>query len=281
MGPLVQSQLGSYVEDLCAIAGEAGERLLYYYESGYQIRPKGDLSPVTSADLAADRIIGAGLRDLTPRLPVLSEESGQVHYRQRAAWERFWLVDPLDGTREFIKGNGEFSVNIALIEEHTAILGLIYIPVSGDCYFAWRNGGAFKRPAGQPEQRIYTRPLGGHPIRVAGSRAYAARALQHFLRRLDNYEYEGIGSALKSCLIAEGRFDVYPRLGPTYEWDTAAAQCIIEEAGGQLTDLRLRPLRYNTRESLRNPPFIAFGDDRTDWGRFVPEDFLRRHEAES
>ena len=125
-------------------------------------------------------------------------------------------------------------------------------------------------------QKIYSRPLDDTPVRVAGSRSYAVKALQTFLRRLDNYEYVGVGSALKSCLIAEGAIDVYPRLGPTSEWDTAAAQCILEEAGGRLTDIWMSPLRYNTQASLLNPPFIAFGDDRRNWAEYIPESFREK-----
>jgi 3'(2'), 5'-bisphosphate nucleotidase len=272
----MSSDLAALVDPVLAVATKAGERILKIYETEFEIHEKDDETPVTAADLAANATIVEGLRDLTPEVPIVSEEDHQVPFETRANWNRCWLVDPLDGTREFIKQSGEFTVNVALIEDQRPVFGLIYVPVSGTVYFAWRNGGAFKR-LGRDEaelQRIYTRPLGDDPVRVAGSRSYAVKSLQTFLRRLDNYEYVGIGAALKTCLIAEGRIDVYPRLGPTSEWDTAASQCILEEAGGQITDLHMRPLRYNTRQTLQNPPFIAFGDDRRDWSRYIPERFL-------
>ena len=274
----MSTELPSLVEPVLAIAQEAGEHILAIYETEFEVQEKEDETPVTAADLASNETIVEGLRALTPEIPILSEEANQVPYEIRAGWQRCWLVDPLDGTREFIKQSGEFTVNVALIEGGAPVFGLIYVPVSGVAYYAWRNGGAFKRPPGSnsSHQRIYTRPLGDEPVRVAGSRSYAVKSLQTFLRRLDNYEYVGIGAALKTCLIAEGRIDVYPRLGPTSEWDTAASQCILEEAGGKLTDLQLRPLRYNTHATLQNPPFIAFGDDRRNWSRYIPERFLEQ-----
>ena len=257
------------------IAEAAAESILEIYDTAFEINAKQDQTPITEADLVADRVICDGLTGLAPDIPLLSEESASVPFSTRSQWSRYWLVDPLDGTREFIKHSGEFTVNIALVENHRAILGVIHIPVSRACYFGWRNGGAFKLEPGQTHpERIYTRPIEDGPVRVAGSRGYAVKSLQTFLRKLDNYEYVGVGAAIKPCLIAEGRVDVYPRLGPTSEWDTAAAQCILEEAGGQIIDLRRLPLRYNTKASLKNPPFIAFGDERRDWTRYVPEQFL-------
>lgn len=271
-------ELATLIDPILKISHEAGEEVLQIYsEDNLKIHAKSDDSPVTCADLAAHRIIGGGLQALTPDIPVLSEESADIAFETRADWKTFWLVDPLDGTREFIKRSGEFTVNVALISEHEPILGVIYAPVHRVMYYAWRYGGAFKIDDSQrAPQKIYSRPLDDTPVRVAGSRSYAVMALQRFLRRLDNYEYVGVGSALKSCLIAEGAIDVYPRLGPTSEWDTAAAQCILEEAGGKLTDIWMSPLRYNTGPSLLNPPFIAFGDDRRDWSDYIPEKFREK-----
>jgi 3'(2'), 5'-bisphosphate nucleotidase len=257
------------------LAWTAGALILGIYESDYEIESKHDETPVTTADLAAHDAIVEGLAELTPNVPVLSEESAGIPFATRSRWQHYWLVDPLDGTREFIKHTGEFTVNLALVGNHRPLLGIIHAPVTGVTYFAWNNGGAYKFSDGVDEaHKIYTRPLEDAPVRVAGSRGYAVKSLQTFLRRLDNYEYVGVGAALKPCLIAEGSVDVYPRLGPTSEWDTAAAQCILEEAGGKFTDLHLQPLRYNTKPSLTNPPFIAFGDDRRNWIRYIPEQFL-------
>jgi 3'(2'), 5'-bisphosphate nucleotidase len=272
--PIDLAELAQPVREL-AIA--AGELILEFYDSDYEVESKQDQTPVTTADLAAHETIVEGLAELTPDVPVLSEESCNIPYATRSQWHCYWLVDPLDGTREFIKHTGEFTVNLALVGDHRPVLGVIHAPVTRVTYFAWDNGGAYKLGNGnQAPEKIYTRPLEDAPVRVAGSRGYAVKSLQTFLRRLDNYEYVGIGAALKPCLIAEGNVDVYPRLGPTSEWDTAAAQCILEEAGGKLTDLHLRPLRYNTKPSLKNPPFIAFGDDRRNWIRYIPEQFLER-----
>lgn len=271
-------QLAELVEPVLAIARAAGERILAIYETDFEIEHKSDATPVTAADLASNDTIIQGLLTLTPEIPILSEEASQIPYETRQHWHHCWLVDPLDGTREFIKQSGEFTVNLALVEGHEPVFGLIYVPVSHVAYYGWRNGGAFKRTSASSalDERIYTRPVGEEPVRVAGSRSYAVKSLQTFLRRLDNYEYVGIGAALKTCLIAEGRIDVYPRLGPTSEWDTAASQCILEEAGGRLTDLHMKPLRYNARKSIQNPPFIAFGDERRNWTRYIPERFLEQ-----
>jgi 3'(2'), 5'-bisphosphate nucleotidase len=270
MHPDLPSLIGPVLE----IVRDAGDHILEIYDTDYEVRQKRDETPLTAADLASHEAIVDGLRKLTPSTPVLSEESTQVPYSVRAKWADSWLVDPLDGTREFIKQSGEFTINVALLREHEPVLGIVYVPVSRIAYYAWRNGGAYKLTPSSPEPtKVYTRPIEDDPVRVAGSRSYAVKSLQIFLRRLDNYEYVGVGAALKSCLIAEGLVDVYPRFGPTSEWDTAAAQCILEEAGGRLTDLRLVPLRYNTKPSLKNPPFIAFGDDRRNWAQYIPEHF--------
>nr|MDQ2695167.1 3'(2'),5'-bisphosphate nucleotidase CysQ [Pseudomonadota bacterium] len=253
------------------IAQEAGQRILDIYRLTYTVTRKADHTPVTEADLAAHDCILHGLAGLTPGIPVLSEESPAAELRERRQWEWLWLVDPLDGTREFISGSGEFSVNIALVHRHAAVFGLILIPISGVCYFAWRHGGAYRQLPGHPPEPVHTRRVGHHPVRIAGSRAsYNGRALQAFLTRLGHHDYIGVGSALKSCLVAEGKVDLYPRFGPTSEWDTAAAQIIVEEAGGRLTDDQLRPLRYNARATLINPDFFVFGAPDYNWSQYLP-----------
>ncbi|MFN2308944.1 MAG: 3'(2'),5'-bisphosphate nucleotidase CysQ [Gammaproteobacteria bacterium] len=251
------------------IAVDAGERILAIYERDFAIEHKDDKSPLTEADMAAHHAIVAGLKALTPPLPVLSEESAQIPFAERRGWTRYWLVDPLDGTREFIKRNGEFTVNIALIEDGRAVLGVVYVPVPRLSYFACAGGGAFKQPAGQAPQAIHARALTGGPVVVAGSRSHCGDSLGRFLENLGPYELLSMGSALKSCLVAEGRADIYPRLGPTSEWDTAAAQCVVEEAGGRVTGLDMQPLRYNTKDSLLNPQFFVFGDVSRDWSRYL------------
>ncbi|HHH36969.1 MAG TPA: 3'(2'),5'-bisphosphate nucleotidase [Gammaproteobacteria bacterium] len=255
------------------IAREAARRILAIYHSDFAVQAKDDKSPLTEADMAAHRAIVAGLETLTPEVPVLSEESAAIPFAQRAAWRRYWLVDPLDGTKEFIKRNGEFTVNIALIEDHAPVLGVIVVPVSGLCYYAARGEGAFRQEAGGNAQPIRVRPLDLSRLVVAGSRSHVGPELEGFLQRLAERhgapEFISMGSSLKFCLVAEGRADLYPRLGPTSEWDTAAAQCIVEAAGGIVTDTAMQPLRYNTRESLLNPHFFVSGDRAHDWSQYL------------
>lgn len=242
------------------------------YATDFTVTIKDDGSPLTEADIAAHHTIVAGLAALTPDLPVLSEEQEIIpNFTERASWGRYWLVDPLDGTREFVKRNGEFTVNIALIEGHRPVLGVVSVPVSGDCYFACNGGGAYKQILHGAPHLIHVRTCKGDRCIVAGSRSHRTGRLEEFLANIGNYEVLSIGSSIKSCLVAEGRADIYPRLGPTSEWDTAAAQCVIEEAGGRMTDTSMRPLRYNTKDSLLNPHFLAFGDTQQDWSWYVPK----------
>lgn len=252
-----------------AAAIQAGRCILEIYDCGFKVEHKDDQTPLTEADMAAHEIIESGLRDVDPSIPILSEESADIPFSERQQWRRYWLVDPLDGTREFIKRNGEFCVNIALIQDHEPVLGVIYAPVLGVTYSACRGQGAFKRDAMNAPVRIDTRRRSEGPVLVAGSRSHRGDSLRRFLANLGPYELIPMGSAIKSCLVAEGKADVYARLGPTSEWDTAAAQIIVEEAGGRITDTRMRPLRYNTKESLLNPHFFAFGDPTQDWSIYL------------
>ena len=248
------------------IARAAGEAILAVYHSDFAVQTKADASPLTAADLAAQQVIMAGLTQLDPALPVLSEEANLSGWSERRHWSRYWLVDPLDGTREFVKRNGEFTVNIALIDAHQSVLGVVLAPVSGELYVAAQGGGAWlQAQAGGDWQRIRTRPLGQPPL-VAGSRSHGgsqASVLQQLVG--SDYQLVPLGSSLKFCLIARGAADVYLRLGLTSEWDTAAAQCVLDEAGGAVLDLHGQPFRYNRGESLLNPEFIAVGDATIDW----------------
>lgn len=263
--------LAALVEPVQAIARDAGHRILDVYANGFSVTEKADQSPVTEADLAAHGCILRGLAQLTPSIPILSEEAADVGFAERSQWEWLWLVDPLDGTREFIRRSDQFSINIALIHRHEAVLGLILLPVGGACYYAWRGGGAFKQLGDQAPQRIRATRVCHYPVRVVSSQgSYCTRRLQDYLGLLGPHRHVSLGCALKSCLIAEGGADLYPRFGPTGEWDTAAAQIILEEAGGYLTDTQFRPLRYNARPVLINPDFFAFGDPTRDWARYLP-----------
>lgn len=268
---LSASGLNQLTRKVNRIARSAGDIILRIYSSDYDIDTKEDASPVTSADIAANDHIQTQLEQLTPDIPVLSEESAKIPYAKRAQWETYWLVDPLDGTREFIKGNGEFSVNIALIHRETPVLGVVFAPVMDDLYFACRDGGAWKQSTQhEPSEEIHVRkpPATGPTVTRSRSR-YTGPVLRAFLDKLGSYQEVSMGSALKSCLVAEGAADLYPRLGPTSEWDTGAAQCIVTEAGGHFTDTKMHTLRYNTKDSLINPSFFVCGDSSEDWSKYL------------
>lgn len=258
-------------ESVMAIAVEAGEKILAIYNTEFTVTHKEDRSPLTEADLVAHKAIVQGLAALTPGVPVLSEESREVPFAKRQRWQRYWLVDPLDGTREFVKRNGEFTVNIALIEGHEVVLGIVYVPVTRVLFYACRGQGAYRKEAGTAATALEVRPWTGGVALVAGSRSHGGEHLKSFLDRVSDYELVSMGSSLKFCLVAEGKADIYPRFGLTSEWDTAAAQCVVEEAGGIVADLNGIPLRYNTKESLLNPYFFAMGDRAGDWAQFIPE----------
>jgi 3'(2'), 5'-bisphosphate nucleotidase len=251
------------------LAKQAGERILAIYEQDFSVVHKHDQTPVTEADMAAHAVIDDGLEEIAAEYPVLSEESTSIPFEDRARWETYWLVDPLDGTREFIKRNGEFTVNIALIQNHQPILGAIYAPVLGVSYYAAKGLGAYKQERDQEPVAIQVTKKAHKKIIVAGSRSHQSEELKRFLANLPDYELISMGSSLKSCLVAEGKADIYARLGPTSEWDTAAAHCIVEEAGGHLTDTNMQTLAYNTKESLLNPHFFVFGDTQTNWADYL------------
>lgn len=272
---LETGDLRGLLDPVIALARRAGGEILRVYDADFTVEHKEDKSPLTEADMAAHDAIDEGLAELTPGVPVLSEESAAVPFAERRTWRRYWLVDPLDGTREFVKRNGEFTVNIALIEDGHPVLGVILAPVTGLCYFACRGCGAYRAGRDGAAQAIRVRPLDRGRLVVAGSRSHAGESLAAFLDRLGGYELVSMGSSLKSCLVAEGKADLYVRLGPTSEWDTAAAQCVVEEAGGRVTDTAMRPLRYNTKESLLNPDFFVSGDPEFDWSQYLDAGYER------
>jgi len=253
------------IESVIDIARRAGEAILEVYQRDFQVEHKDDNSPLTAADMAAHHIIVEDLRELTPDIPVLSEESVDIAWETRREWQRYWLVDPLDGTREFVKRNGEFTVNIALIEGDRSVMGVVQTPVTGELHYARRGEGAFCQANPGAEVRSIHVRRASSPLVVAGSRSHASERQQTLLARLGRHELVPRGSSLKFCLIARGEADLYLRAGPTSEWDTAAAQCVLEAAGGAVTLLDGEPLRYNTKESLLNPEFIAVGDTSVDW----------------
>lgn len=259
------------------IAQEAGDIILDVYKNGFDINTKADDSPVTTADLAANNFIVSELNKLLPNFYVLSEESEVLPFEERKKLETYWLVDPLDGTKEFINKRDNFTVNIALIHQHKSILGVIYAPVSGDSYYAVKGTGSYKENKAGLVQPIQARKLENKPI-FAGSSRHGGGNLRQFLDsaklHFNDYAVETLGSSLKMCLIAEGKVDLYPRLWYTSEWDTAAAHCIVDEAGGRIVKTDMSPLLYNTKDSLLNPFFFAIGDNSYDWVKHLPEKMI-------
>ena len=243
---------------LMPIVDRAGAAIMRVYDSGFTVQRKEDDSPLTLADLESQRVIIEGLTEVTPDIPILSEESAQAPWDERKTWRELWVVDPLDGTREFVKRNGEFTVNIALVRDHEPVLGLVAAPALGLLYWGASGAGAFSHHRDAAELPIQVSPPAS-PLRVVGSRSHASPATAAYLARLGHHAMTGIGSSLKFCLVAEGKADLYPRFGPTSEWDTAAGQALLEAAGGQVTRLDGHRLRYNCRESVINGDFLAYG----------------------
>ncbi len=261
--------------DLCdAVAGiaqQAGAAIMDIYSSEFDVDAKADNSPLTAADLAAHKHISSALAELTPDIPQISEEGGLPEYSERSQWPRYWLIDPLDGTREFVSRNGEFTVNIALIDQHRSLMGVVYVPVSGVTYTGIVGHGALRYETGSAVRPIRVSEACGEAVRVVGSRSHRGNSLDAWLESRGDVEFVPCGSSLKFCLIAEGKADVYPRFGPTSEWDTAAAQAVAEAAGGRVVKLDGSPLAYNTKESMLNPYFMVSGPNDQDWLDGVPE----------
>jgi len=256
----VDQNYQSWLPNIISIAEEAAKAILTVRESkSYQISSKSDHSPVTTADMQAHHIIEQGLRFLDPAIPCLSEEGEPVPFEVRTKWSRYWLVDPLDGTQDFIQGGNEFVINIALIENHIPVLGVICVPCRQEFYCAVRGGGATLQTR-HTSVSINTQQAPRSPIRVVQSHNPLEQTdplWQHLLLKLGACEIRLCSSALKICLVAKGEADIYPRFGPTCEWDIAAGQCLLEAAGGQLVDLAGQSLRYNLRSSLENSGFYA------------------------
>lgn len=258
----------TWLDPLREIAEEAGEKILEVYRSSdFAVEAKSDDTPLTRADRAAHQTIAAGLRQLAPQLPQLSEEGDDIAAATRRGWSSYWLIDPLDGTREFIKRNGEFTVNIALIDNGRPVLGVVHAPDLATTWSAAADDQAYRYAEGG-KQSITTRPA-QPPLTVVVSRSHREAAVEHILARLGDYRELAVGSSLKICQVAQGEADIYPRFGPTCEWDTGAAQCVLEAAGGAIMDIGLAPLRYNQQDSLLNSDFVAIGDNGYDWRRVV------------
>lgn len=263
-----------HLDQVIEIAKAAGVAIMQVYSTDFNVERKDDNSPLTQADLAAHHVIVDALTKLTPNIPILSEESEAIDYETRREWQQYWLIDPLDGTREFVKRNGEFTVNIALIDRQKPVLGVVYAPVTEVLYFASLEHGAYKRLKQNSAIRIHTKALDLKQPIVAGSRSHSDEKMQNFMRNIENNlgvkpELISMGSSLKICLVAEGAADVYPRLGPTSEWDTAAAHCVLSEAGGDIVDEAGLALCYNSKRSLLNPFFFAKSAGAINWASYL------------
>ncbi|MFK8332807.1 3'(2'),5'-bisphosphate nucleotidase CysQ [Pseudomonas sp. BJa5] len=251
------------MQAVVTLAREAGKAILPFWRAELAVTEKADASPVTAADLAAHQVIAEGLQALAPAIPVLSEEDCEIPLSERQQWQRWWLVDPLDGTKEFIAGTEEFTVNIALIEAGRVVFGVVAIPTNGRCYFGGSGIGAWLEEADGVASAINVRnaPPAGERFTVVASRRHSSPQQEALLAGLSSavgeLELANIGSSLKFCLLAEGAADCYPRLAPTSQWDTAAAQGVLEGAGGQVLNLDGQVFSYPPRESLLNPFFLA------------------------
>lgn len=260
----------------CDIAYEAGEKIMHIYQQDFTVMEKADKSPLTEADMAAHYHICEQLAQIS-NYPILSEESAKLPFAERSQWSTYWLVDPLDGTKQFVQGTDEFCVCIALIHAHKPVLGVIYLPVEQSTYAAYHQGGAFKSSPATTTTTAATKTVlqtrniadSTKPWTIAVSRSHAKGDTKDFLNKLGTHKLLISGSAIKACWVAEGKADLYPRLWPTSEWDTAAAQCILEEAGGALTTLDGVAMRYNTKDDLTNPYFLASGQKGMDWSPYL------------
>ncbi|MEM1264090.1 MAG: 3'(2'),5'-bisphosphate nucleotidase CysQ [Pseudomonadota bacterium] len=254
------------------IARDAAAAILTVYERDFDVQSKEDRTPLTEADLAAHAVIVDQLVQLTPAVPCVSEEGDLAPFSERGKWHRYWLIDPLDGTKEFVNRNGEFTVNIALIEGGYPVLGVVHVPVKNMTYSGGEKLGAFVQTGDAAEQPIQVATRCENPIRVVASRSHRGANLDPWLEALPETAFVPCGSSLKFCHIAAGDADVYPRFGPTSEWDTGAAQAVVEGAGGRVMTLDGKRLRYNSKESVLNPYFIVAGSEDHDWLRAAPND---------
>ena len=239
------------------ITKEAGEAITEIYNSDFDYQLKKDLSPITAADNLSHIIITKRLKILTPEIPVLSEENCDIPYKIRANWAKYWLVDPLDGTKEFIKRNGEFTVNIALIENNTPIFGVIHLPVTSETYWGSQVNGSFYSSGNNDVKEIRVSENHQNPIRLVASRSHPSEMLNSLLKKIVDYEIIEVGSSIKFCHIASGQADCYPRFGPTSEWDTAAGEAIVSSAGGHVVAASGNSMKYNVKEEYLNPNFIV------------------------
>jgi 3'(2'), 5'-bisphosphate nucleotidase len=263
------------LEAVVAMVRRAGERILEIYGTAFEVEAKEDDSPLTQADLAAHRTLVEGLAALTPGIPIVSEESAPPPFSERRRWSRHWLVDPLDGTKEFVHRNGEFTVNVALIEAGRPIFGVVGVPAQDRIYLGSVPDKYAECRTQYTKTQLRARRLDlARPLVVVASRSHGGERLEAFIGKLEpqfrGVERTPMGSSLKLCVLAEGKADLYPRLGPTSEWDIAAAQAVLEAAGGAVWTLECRPLGYNDKPTFLNPEFVAVADPSADWRGMLP-----------
>ena len=245
------------IQEVIRISRQAGDAIMEVYHTDFDVQLKDDLSPVTQADKKANAIIERGLKSFDPTIPILSEEGHQITYKERKEWEIFWLVDPLDGTKDFIKKNGEFTVNIALVEDQTPVFGVVYAPAIDLLFWGSLENGAWKKETDNPAEIMKVAAQIDKTVMIATSRSHPSDKMNIFLTQFEKYELHPMGSSLKICFVSDGSVHLYPRLGPTMEWDTAAAHAVLRASGGEMIQFGISsPLQYNKKELL-NPKFIA------------------------
>jgi len=264
-------ELASLVEPVITLSEDAGRAILEVYSTDFEVQNKSDESPLTKADLASHLCIVAGLEQLTPDIPIISEEAGLPDFEERRQWDRYWLIDPLDGTKEFVNRNGEFTVNIALIANNRPIVGVVHVPVQNKTYIGCKGLGAERRNGKDATTAIHVTSQSSTPVRVVGSRSHRGASLDAYLTNLGEHNMVPMGSSLKFCVVAEGGADIYPRLGPTSEWDTAAAQAVVEQAGGRVVTLDGKAMTYNAKADILNPHFFVIGAADRDWLALLPD----------
>ena len=249
------------IQSVIDISNLAGDAIMSIYNTNFDYELKDDNSPLTEADIASNELIISGLEKLDQPYPILTEESSNITFEERSRWERYWLVDPLDGTKEFLKKNDEFTVNIALIERNTPIFGVIRVPAKFLTYWGGVDIGSYSKKDGELSKKMNVSKRKSKGLRVVSSRSHKNKRLDECLSNFDSIEDINIGSSLKFCLLAEGKADFYPRLGPTSEWDTAAGEAILKYSGGYILTIEGEEMNYNNSESLLNPYFIAASDE--------------------
>ena len=249
------------IESLIDIAKDAGNAINKIYRDDFEHKLKSDNSPITKADLLSNKIISCGLKNLTDDIPILSEEASDIPFDKRSRWHKYWLIDPLDGTKEFIKKNGEFTVNIALVVKNSPVFGLILVPTTSEIYWGSSSYGSFFSPTKGKHKKFKVKKDINGPIKVAISRSHSTGELDSIFQNNNDFESIHAGSSLKFCYVASGKSDCYLRLGPTSEWDTAAGEAILKYAGGSVIDLAGNPMKYNCKKEYLNPNFLASSNE--------------------